>query len=61
MLEFIIQLLRNLAQIPNSEESPRLHNHFLAALLKEELIHPILYILQNDFSVFRQKIDIPLL
>ena len=24
-------------------------------------MHPILYILQNDYSAFRQKIDIPLL
>jgi hypothetical protein len=35
MQEFIILLIRNLAQIPNGEENPRLHNHFLAALIKE--------------------------
>ena len=53
MQEFIILLLRNLSQIPNDPENPRLHNHFLAALIKEEIMHPILYILQNDFSAFR--------
>lgn len=61
MQEFIILLLRNLAQIPNSEKHPNLHNHFLAALIKEDIMNPILYILQKDFSSFRAKIDIPLL
>jgi hypothetical protein len=61
MQEYIIMLLRNLAQIPNDPENPRLHNHFLAALIKEEIMHPILYILQNDFSALRQVIAIPLL
>ncbi len=35
MQQFIILLLRNLAQIPNDKKRPNLHNHFLAAIIKE--------------------------
>jgi len=61
MLEFMILLIRNLAQIPNDETDPNLHNHFLAALLKEDMFDPIFYIIQNDRTALMNKIDIPLL
>lgn len=57
----MILLIRNLAQIPSGESDPQLHNHFLAALLKEDMFDPIFYIIQNDRTPIIQKIDIPLL
>ena len=60
-MEFIIVLVRNLVQIPNSEKFPHLHNHFLAAFVKEDMFNPLLYILQTDRSELMTKIDIPLL
>jgi hypothetical protein len=61
MMEFIIKLVRNLVQIPNSEKYPNLHNHFLAAFIKEDMFNPLLYIIQTDRSPLMDKIDIPLM
>jgi hypothetical protein len=61
MLEFIIKLIRNLVQIPNSEKYPYLHNHFLAAFIKEDMFNPLLYIIQTDRSPLMDKIDVPLM
>lgn len=61
LMEFIIVLVRNLVQIPNSEKFPHLHNHFLAAFVKEDMFNPLLYIVQTDRSELMSKIDIPLL
>ena len=61
MLQFIILLIRNLAQIPSGEADPNLHNHFLAALLKEDMFDPIFYIIQNDRTAVMGKIDIAIL
>lgn len=61
MMEFIILLLRNLVQIPLSEKYPDLHNHLLAAFIKEDMFNPLLYILQTDRTALMEKIDIPLL
>jgi hypothetical protein len=54
-------LIRNLAQIPSGEADPNLHNHFLAALLKEDMFDPIFYIIQNDRTAVMGKIDIAIL
>ena len=61
MIEFIILLIRNLVQIPNSSKHPNLHNHFLASFIKEDMFNPILYIIQTDRSQLMGKIDIPLM
>jgi hypothetical protein len=61
MMEFIVLLLRNLVQVPRSEQYPDLHSHFLAALIKEDVFNPLLYVLQTDRTALMEKIDIPLL
>jgi hypothetical protein len=62
MLEFIILLIRNLLQIPDSKtDNDSLHNHFLATLIREEMFNPLLYLIQNEKGDIINKIDIPLL
>ena len=61
MQEFIITLLRNIVQIPQkAEENPRLNNYFIAEMIKEDIMIPIFYILQND-QEFSHKMSITIL
>ena len=61
MQEFIITLLRNIVQIPQkADENPRLNNYFLAEMIKEDIMIPIFYILQND-QEFSKKMSVTIL
>lgn len=52
MMEFIIILIRNLLQIRKEDVgSDELHSHFLLAMVKEDLLGPLFYILQNEKGV----------
>ena len=61
MMEFIILLIRNIAQIGGKDGNADLHSHFLTTFLKEDMFNPLLYIIQSDKSSLIQKIDIPLM
>ncbi len=62
MLEFIILLIRNLLQIPDSSsDGEALHNHFLTTLIREEMFNPLLYLVQNEKSEVMEKIDVALM
>lgn len=49
MVEFIITLIRNFLQfrVPDVQQD-ELHSHFLVAILKEDLMGALLYLLQNE-------------
>lgn len=62
MLEFIILLIRNLLQIPDSTtDGEALHNHFLTTMIREEMFNPLLYLVQNEKSEVMEKIDVALM
>lgn len=49
MMEFIIILIRNLLQIRTQDVgSDDVHSHFLLAMIKEDLLGPLFYILQME-------------
>lgn len=49
MMEFIVILLRNLLQYRNSDMgSDELHSHFLVAMLKEDMIGPLFFLIQME-------------
>lgn len=48
MMEFIIILIRNLLQIRSEDvATDSLHSHFLLAMVKEDMMGPLFYLLQN--------------
>lgn len=62
MMEFIIILLRNLLQFRSSDVgSDELHSHFLLAILKEDMIGPLFYLIQMEKGELMNRIEIPLL
>ena len=49
MMEFIIILLRNLLQFRTTTIGPdEIHSHFLVALLKEDMLGPLFYLIQME-------------
>lgn len=49
MMEFIVLLLRNLLQYRTSGVGPdELHSHFLVAMLKEDMIGPLFFLIQME-------------
>lgn len=58
IMEFIIILVRNLLQIKNEEAgSNDLHSHFLLAMVKEDMLGPLFYILQHEKGVRHAKTE----
>ena len=49
MMEFVVILLRNLLQFRTSAVgSDELHSHFLVAMLKEDMIGPLFFLIQME-------------
>ena len=47
MMEFIISILRNLLQFrTDMNHTDELHSHFLVSILKEDMMGPLLYLIQ---------------
>lgn len=62
MMEFIIILLRNLLQIRAADiSSDDTHNHFLVAMIKEDMMGPLFYMVQTEKGELMERIYILLL
>ena len=62
MMDFIISLIRNLLQFRVSEAPhDELHSHFLVGILKEDLMGPLLYLVQMEKGELLSKIPFPML